>query len=414
MFKYALKNMIQFAKQETIIFLLMLSCALLSSVMVIFLFGFYHHIEQKRLDADFGEKYFGVDFYDYEWSLEKKQEMVKSAAVNKRDLLELLCNLPEDILGSDVVICFEAKYLEDVYDDHPIDNSGLCSGASFSISNHKPVIPFDAEKRRNSPYLKMGRYYTAEEYNNGEFVCIGNYWIYNGIPNNPEHFEEYYHVLNPWAAGYMPTKSGTCMIHGKEYRIIGNYDTFTEIPDIPVTTMADDAYIKRVVFYFEQPVTSRIYTGISSAIKEKYGNLAAVMPLNLREVNSERFYNTLLYLCIIVTVLSSVVTSFLYQYILLRRERNLEIFRFFGMTLKQISGVCFLECTVITIFMYISATFLFQQFLLPLLKQSFEYMPLSYNIRTYSILGILYVGISLFVLSIMVDGKLALFEKRFK
>lgn len=413
MIKYTVKNIIQFAKQEPIVFLLMFVCILLSSIMVIFSFGFYHHIEQKRLDDEYGENYFTIAFYSQEWSIEKKKEMVSNAVVNKKDLLDLLCNMDEKIIKPDVSISFEAKYLEDVYEDQPIDNSGLCSGTNFSIINHKPVISCKAEQWRNSPNLKMGRYFEPKEYEEGEQVCIGNYWIYDGIPNNPEHFDEYYHELKPWAVSYMPTPNGTCMIHGKEYKVIGNYETFTEIPEIPVTAMADEAYITRVSFYFNQPVTSRIYNRISSAIKERYGSLAEIMPLNLREVNAERFYNTLLYLCLIMVVLSSVVTSFLYQYILLRRERTFKIFRFLGMTLKQISATCFLECSIITVGMYISAVALFQRILLPVLEKTFEYLPLSYSIRTYSVLGIIYTGISLFILSIMIDSKLLSFEKNF-
>lgn len=50
--------------------------------------------------------------------------------------------------------------------------------------------------------------------------------------------------------------------------------------------------------------------------------MAEIDPLDFQEVDSVKFYNTLLVLCILLISMSGLILSMLYQYVLLQKKKT--------------------------------------------------------------------------------------------
>lgn len=75
--KYVFINIKNFIRQETIIFCLTALCIACSVVVLCFSFGFYHHLEQKKLDRESGTKVVDIDFHD-----EERRTVTKGSMMN--------------------------------------------------------------------------------------------------------------------------------------------------------------------------------------------------------------------------------------------------------------------------------------------------------------------------------------------
>ena len=394
MIKYVFQNLKSFFTTEPAVFVLTVLSIYCASIMLFFSFGFYHHLEQKKLDGEYGEKVYWVNFYDrYQWTYEKKRETALNSKVRKGVLMEMLFSL-ESVINNCDYIGFDVVYPEDVDVEERLDMFG---NTSFCIEDGQVVM----SPEMKGMTMKIGRYFTEEEYRNGELVCTGDWWIEDGIPNNPDRIEAHYKLDNPWLEPYMPSVDGTYQIGGKTYVCIGNKEQGINVhPEVPVTTISDDVFVKGMSMIFTSPITRKQYEIISQALTDRFGSEAMIHPLDIREANSEKFYNTLIILCVFMTVLSAIVTLFLYQYILLKRQHSFTVFRMFGMTQKEIQRICFGECMFLTVVCFFIGLTTYQFLLMPFLSRYFEYIVLSYNIRTYTLLSMIYIGGSGIILGI--------------
>lgn len=379
--KYIIINMKNFVKNETAIFILVVLCILSSAVIVNFAFGFYHHLKQKELDGENDTRSIGIDFDDPD-----------RTTVTKGSLMNLLFGLDEDILDN-CIIYFAGRFQEDQTEYPALDHSMLVEYMPFCI--HDDVItaaPLDAVWKENSVILD-GDYFTPEQVENGELVCLAPPTNMDVSNEGAEEFVEKYSV-NP---------DGTYTVGGKDYTCIGHVDWFPFLPMVPVTTVTDDIYIQGIGFEYEGIVTRRVYETITEAVREKYGALAEIQPMELQEVDSRKFYKTLLVLCILLVGMSGLILSMLYQYVLLQRRRQLTICRICGMTRGKAKTLYFLECFFLSLVLYLLAVLFFHFVLLPYLGRMFEYIEASYSLYSYTLLGMLYMGISSVILYGMIS-----------
>lgn len=382
--KYVLQIMKSFVRNEPVILLLILACIVCSAIMVLFSFGFYHQVEQKKMDDEFGIYSFSAYFYNRQWPVEKKKETALNSKVRKGNLLDLLFQL-EDTIDDSTYIEFELMYPEALDMEERMDMFG---GSVFNIENgHVTISPVMINRS-----MQIGRYFTKEDIEEGRMFCIGDYWIDEGVPNNPLTMERHFKEENPWLKPYMPTNDGKYHVGGKEYECIGNTAKGVNVyPEVPITTVSDDVFVKRLIIQFERPMTRKQYEIISDTLIKAYGEEAMIDPVDIHETDAERFYNTLLLLCIFVSVLSAVVVSFFYEYIQRKRKRTLMVYRICGMTLSQMRIICFGECLFLLLFCFITGCITFHFVLLPFLDRYYEYIRLSYSIRTYIVIGVVYV-----------------------
>ena len=371
--KYIRKNLKNFLKNETIIFCLVFLCILSSAIIINFSFGFYHHLEQKKLDETVDANYVLVDFYD--------------RRVTKGELMKVLPGFSEELL-SKINLTPAVVWPEDLKEpDGAIDSWTNWFSLSFRYDNGEIKIDKDFEKNmKNAGNLIKGRYFTQEEMDNKELVCVMEdekvSWNGKGsyFPN----------------VKYHPDDNGKITIGGKKYTVIGQFKNYNPMPMVPVTTIEDNWYVAQLEIDIRngKNVTRSQYNEIKDYMEECFGDTATVEPLDLPEEDSEKFYNSLLLLCFVMVSLSGVVLSVLYEYVLLKRRKQITIYRICGMTRRKARGLYLGECILLSAGIYIVAVLLFQYGVLPHLKRSFEYIAASYTLSTYCRLGILYLMVT--------------------
>lgn len=376
--KYIVINIKNFIKNETAIFVLVLLCILSSAVIINFSFGFYHHLEKKKLDGENDTKGFYIQFHDE-----------TRTTVTKGSLMEALLGLDDDVY-EDCTIYLEGRFLEDKTDDPAIDNTALAVCMQFCIRDGRVTAALLEEAWREGGTLLDGHYFTAKQVEDGELVCLAN------DPN------VHYSDGEGWAEKYSVNEDGTYTVDGKKYTCIGYIEGFSVIPHVPVTTVADDCYIKLIGFDYDHVVTRRAYNELTNIIREKYGEMAEIEPLDFQQVDSVKFYNTLLVLCILLISMSGLILSMLYQYVLLKRRKQLTIYRICGLTNTKAKLLYFMECLFLSAVIYLLAVMFFHFVMLPYLCRFYEYIAASYTLYSYTILGLMYIGISSVILYLMI------------
>lgn len=380
--KYIAINIKNFIKNETAIFALVILCILSSAIIINFAFGFYHHLKVKKLEGENNTKSFTIYFHDEE-----------RTTVTKGSLMEALLSIDDDVYKN-CIIYMEGRFLSDKTAVPAIDNTLLAVCTYFCIQDSKITVAPLEEAWRENGILLDGHYFTAKQVEAGELVCLA------GPPGII--YEDSSGEAELWAEKYSANEVGTYTVDGKNYTCIGHIDWFSVIPMVPVTTVADDCYIKLAGFEYNHTVTRRSYNEITNIIKEKYGGMAEIDPLDFQEVDSVKFYNTLLVLCILLISMSGLILSMLYQYVLLQRRKQLTIYRMCGLTNKKAKLLYFVECLFLSAVIYLFAVVFFHFVMLPYLCRFYEYIAASYTLYSYTVLGLMYIGISSVILYLMI------------
>ncbi len=375
--KYIFKNIHSFIKKEKTVFILMLLCILSSSVIILFSFGFYHHIKQKKLDEQSGENVISLTFTD--------------ESINKQSVINTLNKLSNNILDhSYMTISF--LYDEDATDD-PVLNVVASQSCSFSISNGKITYPQLFKKTVDeSGYMTSGHYITEQEFNNNEYVCVA-------FPENIEMSDPDQAAIK---ARYTPDSNDCYTIHGKKYKCIGYTENTNAVPSVPIGTVDDNIRVCSLELIFDHVITKAQYTEVLDLFLQKYANEMDFWNLDIQEIDNTQFYNSLLVLCIIVSIMSAGILTMLFEYILLQRRRQLTIYRLCGLTVFYAKIQYFTECFCSTLFLYVISVVLFHCCILPYAGKIFEYMPLSYSLHTYGLIGIIYISITSIILYLLI------------
>ena len=369
--KYIRKNLKNFLKNETIIFFLVFLCILSSAIIINFSFGFYHHLEQKKLDETINAKFLEIKF--------SKVVIKKGEFMNF--LSEFSDNIKDHCYLSPVIV-----FPEDLEEpDGSMDSWLNYFILPFRYNNERIMISkeFRDNMKQNGNLIK-GRYFTQEEMDNKELVCVmedeKSSWEGEGsyFPN----------------VKYHPDDNGKITIGGKKYTVIGQFKDYNPLPMVPITTIDDDCLVAMLDMDFDKNITRSQYQEIKDHFFEIYGDKVEIPALDLPEEDSEKFYNSLLLLCFVMVSLSGVVLSVLYEYVLLKRRKQITIYRICGMTRRKARGLYLGECILLSAGIYIVAVLLFQYGVLPHLKRAVEYIAASYTLSTYCRLGILYLMVT--------------------
>lgn len=386
--KYIFTNIKKFIQNEKTIFILIVLSIFSTAIIFNFVFGFYHHLRIKKMEGGSYPSYFTIHFED-----------PNRRTVTKGSMLELLLNMDSDVFEN-CRIRIEGRFLEDKTDLAPLDNTMLVLLLTFCIEDGElKVVPNYEEQLRENNYLVEGHYFTEEQFDNAEFVCLA--------PRPDVVYGEEGSEERKWAEKYAPNPDGTYTIGGKDYVCIGYTEQFAIIPEVPITTVSDDIYVKDIAFdYGDNIVTKKSYTAICDKMRQAYGDMAHIPELGIPDIDSLRFYNSLILICVLLVVMSGTILSMLFQYVFLQRRRQLLIYRICGMTQRKAKLLYFVECLVITMVVYVCGVCLFEYGLLPYLNSYFEYMADSYVLSSYIKLGAIYIGISSVILYLTICREL--------
>ena len=377
--KYVWKSIASYIRCERLVFILYILCIFCSSLVVNFVFGFYHHLEQKKIDALNDVSYFKIDFVDE-----------TRTHVTKGSMMDTLMKLDQSVLDG-CSIELEGRFAEDQTLNPATDNTTLMVGLDFMIKNGVITVGENEEELKKNNILVDGHYFTAEQIENGEYVCVAPVKI---------NFSEEEDQM--WADKYSANSDGTYTVDGKQYTCIGHVDSGSVVPWVPVTTVDDDCYIQRIWFSYENVLTRKQYETISEVIKMKYGDMANIPDLDIKETDHQKFYSVLIALTVCIALLAGIVLAMLYEYVMLKRRKTLTVYRLCGMSMGMAASIYLKECLILTGTLYILSVLVYAYGVLPYLSQSFEYLGDAYSLKTYVILGIIYILVVLLFLSIII------------
>lgn len=386
--KYTFLTVKNLIKSEPVIFALIMANIICSAIMLIFSVGFYRHIEQKKIDRDYGEKYFWVDFYDSTKPYIERKALVESEVVCKGELLKLLCEMDEKALKKCNCITIDVKFPEDVLADSAVDEI-LSTEAEFVIQNNEIQIAKIEKNLSENGALIEGRYFTPEEVSEAVNVCLEPEYDLDHNLSIVES-EEGYRA----AQKYKKTENGTYWIRGKEYQCIGRTIWFSIIPIVPVTTIDDESFVTRIIFEYENYVSRESYEEIIRTLQTRYGGIMQTSPIDIQEVNTDKYNNFLMVICIMIATLSGTVTTFIFQFIWLREKHVFCIYHLCGMKREKINFIIFSIFIMLSVNAYFVGTLLYQFVIMPYMSSYFEYLSLSCNVRNYLFLGGVYLTFS--------------------
>lgn len=379
--EYVGRNLKSFIKKEPIIFGLMIICVITSVIVVFFSFGLYHHLEQKKMDAKLGQTNILIGLDGEEADKALKGEVVKACM-----------ELPQDILQH----CYFTASAQ-LRDADKIDNEMLSTLVlHFSIKNGKISVANIGDQLKKQKYIVEGDWFTANQIENGDQVCIAF------DPNTTYMYQD--QKSESYCKQFEPKANGKYVVDGKEYTCIGYQDRVVT-PLVPITTLEDDIVIAEVGVFGDKVINREQYNAIQEVFEEYFGNAVYIAPLAIPDLDATEFYTTLTVCCVLMAVLSGVVLAMLYEYILLKRRKQLTIFRLCGLSLAKVRRMYIMECMLITMISMTVAFVLFWYGVLPWTKNIYEYIAQSYTWRSCGLLGIMYLSGIVAVLSIMLRIK---------
>ncbi len=414
--RYVLKNLKQFVSKNTLVFILFIICEIVSILIMLLSYGLYmnykENIDREYLsdagtydDGDFGNKgeVFSEDDYRYmmyDVQLDSNNQ-AKTLGEIRPMFYELTDYFDKKLDYVDVGLLTEFMSVEDL--DY------YNSQGAFPIRVYTMFAKHDGEYTfRKTSLLTLytqqelgfiGRYFTDEEIQNGDAVCIANvnYINDNEIKTNGlsvrEDNGEYYVTLL-----------------GKEYKVIGQGTRgLRDSVSIPFINAPDDLYLDfGMTVKFNEPLTTDEYNKYVSIMNKYLGDML-VNDLDVAVVNVDKqtFYNTNIWLSVIIAFAAAINLAVLYRYVLTTRRKTLAIFRLTGATKNKIRRIYITETLGISVVIFAICAVIFNFAVLPWLTKYYPYCAEVYNLKIYGIMFLIYAAISYIVLNAMIIAQIS-------
>jgi len=374
--KYILKNIHSFIKEECVVFLLFCFNIIVSVIVLHAAYGIYDSVNKSMLESEYGEAELWVDFDEDDYP-------------QKAELMQALDSISVET-RSHFDYAVDGWFAEDI--GKPEYDQGYRFSFNFRYSGENITCVEEVYRNlKESDLWVEGVYFTPQQYQNGEAVAIV------GTP------DFYLEELEGYPYLYSVATGGFITIHGKKYRCIGKQE-YINTPSIPFTTAPDDFVIKWICFETPGRVMTRAeYIEITDAIRGQFPDLA-IPEYPVLDAEEGMIYRSILVICVLIAVISALVYAILYQYILDRRRRTLNIFRISGLTLQRAGRIYLGECLLLLALCYGIGLAVFRCFLFPQLSSIYYYMEEAFSGKTYLVLGGVYLLIVYTVLRIKLIG----------
>ena len=232
------------------IFILMIFSVVCSCIMIHFSYGLFQNYQLKK-------QYDLSDKREIALTLLGTFEEIEDPELNE-DEFYLKAN---ETVGHYVTLELLKKYLAE-FDDSFAEKLKYIEATAvvdelpfrmdFSIKNGMIIKSDEFEKEvEDNAMLESGRYFTEEEYQNGERIAIS--WDYL-----------HWNTLASPVSNRLAVDKNTLRIQGKDYEIIAYGTIDNDRPTIPITSL-DDAtpFAEKIIFHFRKPVRQEQYDAVA-------------------------------------------------------------------------------------------------------------------------------------------------------
>lgn len=390
--KYIFKNLRSFAKEYTGIFAIVLICQLVSVLLMFFSFGVYQNFLNETNNAVNGNILDEGEYVGYK-CFQAKNELSPDTEVYPAQLSKFYEEVV-DVLGGKV---------EGILTECEHDIS-----LNMEYSDGKLVFPYEFESNTRKYFnWDYGRSFTDEEFLNGERVCLAPSGCCEEYfdPDKNTYYDEETGKEVLYDYPYQAYKLGDkwyVNIEGTEYECIAFFDAFDQYY-IPQRNMPDS--IKLI----QLPVVDLKYqltTEENLKMQELYnryfpGMIEEFYELTLIDNEKIYYYNTNMWISVLIAVVSAINLALIMNYILTRRRKTIAIFRINGCSANKARRIYVAEIMLILNIVFVVCLLLWIIFLLPLLGEIFEYIEDAFSFKVYGLIYICYILISYFFMNVI-------------
>lgn len=396
--KYIFKNIKSFARDYTKIFVLMIVTIIASTLIIHLSYGMFREYKERKelsrsatneivfrlkssyisgaeANADAGGSLTVVGDLNNQ-KYEKYDDVQDLTAA---DIKKFAKEVDQEVAGKLLNIhtgILEGEYRFDT--DFLIDHGKIVNSGDYgpdSLYNYQIGTT-------TGNIFQYGRYFSDREYAEGEKVCI----MY-GSQKKPE-------------GDYLKknmTESGTVMIGGDEYEIIG-LQRGIGTGFLPITAVGEDTVLlDEIDMRFKDNISLREINLLIRASEKCFGDRAECN-YDLQETEDHAYlYNTVLLLVLVVSMVAAFNFCALYHYIVTTRQRTLKIFRICGLSHSKSIMMYLGECSILSAGTYLVTLFLFRYLLMPFLAGRWNVFDFHFPVGVYGTLFLIFF-VSSFVL----------------
>ena len=387
--KYIWYNIISFFRYKKMIFFLVVFSVVCSCIMIHFSYGLFQNYQLKKQYDLSDKREISLTLLDNFEEVPDKglnQDQFYLRASEKLDAYVTVELWKKFAAEFDNSFMEKLRYIETtaVVDELPFR-------LVFSVKDGEIVKSSDFEKEvEDNAMLESGRYFTEEEYRDGERVAVCWDYMHWNIMSSP--------VSNRMAVG-----EDTLRIQGKNYKIIGYGIIDDDRPTIPFASLdRDTPFTGKIIFRFKDPIRQEQYDALAEKTEKVLGDLAVIEPVELPEEDAIYLYNTIIMITVFIALVSAINFAILYRYILASRKHTLMIYRICGMSFFRVVLMYLGECAVIAVPAYLIGVVFFENIILKRVSGYYEYMNGSYGFFVYLVLFGVYFLVSLMILAAMI------------
>lgn len=372
--KYIFFNIKELLKQEKVIFIVVLICIFLSSFALNFTYGLSYNYTMEKANADDNLKH--VSSY-----------INQESAPTHKQVQNFVESLSDDTLSN---LRFYFSGSVDEYNDEAWN----CLESRFTYKNGEyGQAEIIAQSYREN--IKEGTPITNEDEKNGNLVAVVNC----DITNRGEHRNE--------TTLKLTDENGYLNLFGNKYKIIGA-DSISTVPTVPFLTIPDDFVYDDVAIISSDVVFTRAqYDEIQMAADINMPGAITFPELELPDTDAIKMYNNIIVIAILLSVLSVLNFSVLFDFILKKQNHTTAILRLCGCSKLKAILVNIGECILISVPVYFIGTLFYTIILKTSLKKLFSFIADAYSFKIYMMIFATYFVILLVIMSIVITKHLS-------
>lgn len=363
---YSIKNVQHMIKNNLGIFFVIILTLFVSFEIVFFSIGLFSQYSKRLEDNEIDSYAMGFGINE---SLTKGEMSDFMKKLDSADVSFLTCFSQTDVSGIDesVPICF---YLQ--------NNNGKTGYSDYVFDN-----------MQNDSVLRSGRFFTQEEFEKGEKVAV--------IMGDGNEFQ-----MTP-----APAQNDVVSAFDKEYSVIGVIDPNNESYYfysiyLPFNSLDEDTKIIDECFIsFNKKITVSQYNEIKDLISDSFGDKISVYECQMDLKSNNSFYSAVIIIAVLISVISTLNISIVYNYLILRRKRQHRIFCICGADTRRLTFQTSNEIAALVLPTGAVSALIYQLLFVPLLSLKIPVINDIYNVRLYeAVLGIYFVLSYCFILVI--------------
>lgn len=380
---YVIKNLRSLIKNNRLIFILLVVCVVVSTLVIQFSYGIYqnYHVNIQKNDTTNAEIALSINnSADDYLRLSQFVSCVTTFSPN-------LYNGIKDIL---------------VGHDELSENGELFNWFDTYIwfdENGEFVVPeLSKEVAENS---LEGRWFTNEEWKNGDKVCVIG--PSNGISRIAPFNDENGPVFTLQHNGIVETNQFTTPA-GDVYKVIGTIP-FESV--FPINAMDPDHRIDMLDIFFKESMSKVQYIEMRDKLESQLGKYIDFPELDIEDAEQIYLYRTILAICVLVSVAAGINFIILFHFIMLKRRKKFGVFRLCGCTSFRCITMCLGECLTLSVPLYIISTAFYHKLIIPVFSDFYPYMESASSMKIYVVLGAIYIGITTLITLVMLISSIA-------